>query len=76
MTLQDRVAVVTGGTCGVGGGVARALAAELDRAFPGRWSALRQPNGARSFQRARELWAGLASICDCFAPARNATQGS
>jgi hypothetical protein len=59
----------------VGLGVARALAAELDRAFPDRWSALRQPNGARSFQRTRELWTTLASICDCFAPARNATQG-
>ncbi|MBD0274134.1 MAG: hypothetical protein ICV73_19665 [Acetobacteraceae bacterium] len=59
----------------IGLGVARTLAAELDRAFPGRWTALRQPNGARSFQRTRELWETLASICDCFAPARSATQG-
>ncbi len=58
----------------IGLGVARALAAELDRAFPGRWSALRQPNGARSFRHTQELWTALASICDCFAPARNATQ--
>ena len=59
----------------VGLGVARALGAELDRAFPGRWSALRQPNGARSPRHAHEMRAALASICDCFAPARNATQG-
>jgi hypothetical protein len=59
----------------VGLGVARALGAELDRAFPGRWSALRQPNGARSPSQAHEMWTALASICDCFAPARNATQG-
>ncbi|MBD0276143.1 MAG: hypothetical protein ICV73_29990 [Acetobacteraceae bacterium] len=58
----------------IGLGVARTLAAELDRAFPGRWSALRQPNGARSFQRTHELWMAPASICDCFTPARNATQ--
>ena len=59
----------------IGLGVARTLAAELDRAFPNRWSALRQPNGARSFRHTQELWTGLASICDCFAPARSATQG-
>ncbi len=59
----------------IGLGVARALAPELDRAFPGRWSALRQPNGARSVRHTQELWTALASICDCFAPARNATQG-
>ncbi len=58
----------------IGLGVARALAAELDRAFPGRWSALRQPNGARSASHTHEIWTALASISDCFAPARNATQ--
>ena len=60
----------------IGLGVARRLAAELDRAFPGRWSALRQPNGARSFRHTQELWTALASICDCFAPVKNATQGA
>jgi len=59
----------------IGLGVARTLAAELDRAFPGRWSALRQPNGARALSRAHEIWTGLASICDCFASVRNAKQG-
>jgi hypothetical protein len=59
----------------IGLGVARTLSTELDRAFPGRWSAVRQPNGARSPGRSQEIWSGLASICDCFAPARNATQG-
>ena len=58
----------------IGLGVARVLAAELDRAFPGRWTALRQPNGARAFRHIHEMWTTLASICDCFAPARNATQ--
>ena len=57
----------------IGLGVARTLAADLDRAFPGRWSALRQPNGARAPSRSREIWTALAAICDCFAPARNAT---
>ena len=59
----------------IGLGVARTLAAELDRAFPGRWSAVRQPNGARAPGQSREIWTHLASISDCFAPARNATQG-
>jgi hypothetical protein len=59
----------------IGLGVARALGAELDRAFPGRWSALRQPNGARAPHHAHEMWMTLASICDCFAPVKNATQG-
>jgi hypothetical protein len=59
----------------IGLGVARTLAVELDRAFPGRWTALRQPNGARAPDRAHEIWTSLASICDCFAPVRNATQG-
>ncbi|WP_343896922.1 hypothetical protein [Craurococcus roseus] len=58
----------------IGLGVARTLAAELDRAFPGRWSAVRQPNGARAPSRSQEVWTRLAAICDCFAPARNATQ--
>ena len=57
----------------IGLGVARTLAAELDRAFPGRWSAVRQPNGARAPSRSQEVWTRLAAICDCFAPARNAT---
>jgi hypothetical protein len=59
----------------IGLGVARALCAELDRAFPGRWSALRQPNGARAAHHAFELWTASASICDCFASGKNATQG-
>jgi hypothetical protein len=59
----------------IGLGVARTLEAELDRAFPGRWTALRQPNGARAPSQSREIWTRLASISDCFAPARNATQG-
>lgn len=59
----------------VGLGVARVLAAELDRTFPRRWSALRQPNGARAPHHASEMLAAIASICDCFAPGRNATQG-
>ena len=59
----------------IGLGVARTLGPELDRAFPGRWTAVRQPNGARAPSQSREIWTKLASICDCFAPARNATQG-
>lgn len=59
----------------IGLGVGRTLAAELDRAFPGRWSALRQPNGGRAPHQSQEIWTRLSSICDCFAPARNATQG-
>lgn len=59
----------------IGLGVAKALAAELDRAFPGRWSAFRQPNGARSPNLSREIWVGIASICDCFAPGRSAEGG-
>jgi hypothetical protein len=60
----------------IGLGVARTLATELDRAFPRRWSALRQPNGARAARHANEIWTALASICDCFAPGKSATQGS
>lgn len=58
----------------VGFGVARTLERELNRAFPGRWSALRQPNGARAASQAHEMWTTLSSICDCFAPVRSATQ--
>lgn len=47
----------------IGLGVARALAPDLDRAFPGRWSALRQPNGARAMSHAHGIWNALATIC-------------
>lgn len=59
----------------IGLGVARTLQKELDRAFPGAWSALKQPNGARAASQAHEMWTALSSICDCFAPVRNAKQG-
>ena len=58
----------------IGLGVARALERELDAAFPGGWSAVRQPNGARAANQAHEIWTTLSSICDCFAPVRNAKQ--
>lgn len=53
----------------IGLGVARALAPALDAAFPGRWEAVAQPNGARAPGAAAALRAALAAACARHAPA-------
>lgn len=47
----------------IGRGVAAALADVLDRAFPGRWSAVPQPNGARAPDARAALLAAVAHAC-------------
>lgn len=47
----------------IGTAVAAALAEVLDRAFPGRWRAVPQPNGARSPAARAALWTAVAKAC-------------
>jgi hypothetical protein len=53
----------------VGLGVARALGPRLDAAFPGRWSAVPQPNARLPAERAVALRRHLAAAAARFAPA-------